>query len=145
MPVIEESETSTWRSCASWRARSSRRLLTRRLAEDSSTTRFEWGWGGDNEEDGGRLCHFELFPAEIEYVARLENLGPDLAAVRDIFGLPALADAPGRPPLNADEGHVNKTRLMHEAPRAIAKLLAYLRQDYACLGYPLPSAARAPS
>eukprot|EP01047_Picozoa_sp_COSAG01_P037304 COSAG01_NODE_2956_length_6797_cov_9.378322_8_plen_234_part_00 len=28
-------------------------LLTRRLAEDSSTTRFEWGWGGDNEEDGG--------------------------------------------------------------------------------------------
>ena len=62
-----------------------------------------------------------------------------------MFGLPALADAPGRPPLNADEGHVNKTRLMHEAPRAIAKLLAYLRQDYACLGYPLPSAARAPS
>ena len=57
-------------------------------------------------------------------------------------------DLRGTPRLAADDLTASYRRLRlrdHEAPRAIAKLLAYLRQDYACLGYPLPSAARAPS
>ena len=36
------------------------------------------------------------------------------------------------------EGHLDVKELKEKAPEAIRKLVYYLRQDYLCLGYPLP-------
>ena len=36
-----------------------------------------------------------------------------------------------------------KEELMRHAPRALARLVHYLRQDYACLQYPVPNITEA--
>ena len=109
------------------------------------------------------------FAGEIEYVAHVEDLEPDLEHIRTRFALAPYTkrrDASDRTPSgptlktgarargapysqwsgnakNAREGAAihapTKAELMRRAPRAVARLVHYLRQDYACLQYPVPN------
>ena len=73
---------------------------------------------------------------------RLETLTADLGALRARLNLTLRRDNAGREvdrQKNAREGAVNVTALRVAAPDAIRKLVAYLRQDFVCLGYPEPT------
>ena len=82
-----------------------------------------------------------MFPAEVTGVARLEELDADLRGIGRRFNISfrrpnSLA--------NVEEGGVHggdAHYLAKAAPRALAKLLMHLHQDYVCLQYPMPSVA----
>ena len=94
-----------------------------------------------------QMWYLAMWRGEIEYVARLENLDDELATVGERFGL-AADDGRGRRPKreNEREGNALSPRdrlppiaeLVRRAPRAVARLVEYLRHDYACLGFELP-------
>jgi hypothetical protein len=144
-------------------------LLTTRgdalLREDQGVRPYGCLWGHVMSQ----MWFLAPFAGEIEYVAHVEELEPDLEHIRTRFALapyPARRDAPdgarsgasararGAPysqwsgnSKNAREGAAvhapTKEELMRHAPRALARLVHYLRQDYACLQYPVPNITEA--
>jgi len=84
----------------------------------------------------------ELLERPIDRVLRLERLEEDLALLLRDFPLldphnhTLSASLPSR--ANTVEGNFDTLTLLRTSPRGIRNALAYLRQDYACLGYEAP-------
>lgn len=84
-----------------------------------------------------QMKFLNLWPNEIDFVAHVETLADDMKVAGQRLGF----NATGLEELskvNVNPGGIDKDELKAGAPEAIAKLLDYLRQDYACLGYDLP-------
>ena len=78
------------------------------------------------------------YPAEITFVARMEQLEAELSAIS--LHLNVSFGAKGNS--NVNEGELEGVDIQHlsrTVPHAVAKLLAHLSQDYECLQYPVPS------
>jgi hypothetical protein len=78
------------------------------------------------------------YPAEITFVARMEQLEPELAAISSHLNVSFGTKGNS----NVNEGELDGLDVQHlsrTVPHAVAKLLAHLSQDYQCLQYPVPS------
>ena len=96
-----------------------------------------------------QMWYLAMWRGEIEYVARLEDLDRELDTIRERFGLAEVGGGGGgrrAKRANVHEGDglrpfdrlPPKGELARRAPRAVARLVEYLRHDYACLGFELP-------
>ena len=86
-----------------------------------------------------QMWFFNLYPAKVTYLARLEDLDTELGAIRRRLNV-TFGDDGGHS--NKNEGEldgVDVQSLSRTAPHAVEKLLKHLRQDYECLQYPMPS------
>ena len=87
-----------------------------------------------------QMWYFEFLPQrKVNYVLRLETLEADLEHM--LRAMPLVAKnatlLPELPPRkNTREGNFDSTELRAASPGGIRKAMAYLKQDYACLGYP---------
>ena len=85
-----------------------------------------------------QMWFFNNYPAEITFVARMEQLEAELAAIS--LHLNVSFGSKGNS--NVNEGDLDGIDVQHlsrKVPHAVAKLLAHLSQDYECLQYPVPS------
>jgi len=85
-----------------------------------------------------QMWFFNNYPAEITFVARMEQLEAELAAIS--LHLNVSFGTKGNS--NVNEGDLDGVDVQHlsrTVPHAVAKLLAHLSQDYECLQYPVPS------
>lgn len=89
-----------------------------------------------------QMYYLQSYPYPFDYVAHLETVDADLAEVEKKFRFGTIfSDETQRnmrgnnktSRANANQGRLNMTRLLLEAPAAVADLLHYLRHDYACL------------
>jgi len=85
-----------------------------------------------------QMWFFNNYPAQITFVARMEQLEAELAAIS--LHLNVSFGTKGNS--NVNEGGLDVVDVQHlsrTVPHAVAKLLAHLSQDYECLQYPVPS------
>mmetsp|Transcript_24358 Transcript_24358/g.54927 ORF Transcript_24358/g.54927 Transcript_24358/m.54927 type:complete len:412 (+) Transcript_24358:193-1428(+) len=90
-----------------------------------------------------QMWFIEMYPRRIDFVLRLEKLEADLALLK--VHIPAIS-LPAGPPIHRNvnsttshaPGGLRPSELKRAAPDAIGVILEYLKQDYACLGYPNP-------
>lgn len=88
----------------------------------------------------------QLFPGEIDFVGRVENIDADLAEAGQRYGFHVPEAVPQKN--HALKGHRSddeRSRLLRCAPGATAKLIKFLEPDYACLGYPMPELPAVPA
>jgi len=120
--------------------------------------------GGGGGGGGGFKCalyhvlsqmwFISLAPRPLDFIVHLETMEADLKAMAKCLPLAAGVAPPFT--LNAREGQagskgqqgeatvageppLSRAELTRRAPDAVAKLVEYLRHDYECLQYPIPS------
>ena len=85
-----------------------------------------------------QMWFFNLYPAEITFVAKMEQLEVELAAISSHLNVSFGSKGNS----NFNEGDLDGVDVQHlsrTVPHAVEKLLAHLSQDYECLQYPVPS------
>ena len=92
-----------------------------------------------------QLWFFELLDRPVTRVLKLENMESDLGEFLNETALMSRDQVPLKLQdylarhANPREGDVEVEKLKKSSPDAIRKILEYLAQDYACLGYPVPA------